>query len=101
MKLDPKWSFILTVLLFAGIMIGLSMSVLNDVMAQSAPLSGRNLFVMGMHVVWLVLWVMAIIFALKFAFQSNAGKSSRQTANHTGTTAVNARPAQNPAMSEH
>ena len=100
MKLDPKWSFILTVLLFAGIMIGLSMSVLNEVMAQSAPLSGRNLFVMGMHVIWLVLWLLAIIFALKFAFQRSAGKPSRQVESHTGTPAVNAHPAQNPAMSE-
>lgn len=68
MKPDPKWSFVLTVLLFSGMMIGLSLSVLNELMAQTAPLNGRNIFVMSMHVIWLLLWSIATIFALKYAF---------------------------------
>lgn len=94
MKPDPKWSFVLTVLLFSGMMIGLSISVLNDLMAQTAALSGRDMFVMTMHVIWLLLWSVATIFALKVAFlpsRKKQGKNLTQTA----------RSARNPATTEY
>jgi len=93
MKPDPKWSFVLTVLLFSGMMIGLSLSVLNDLMAQTA-LSGRDIFVMTMHVIWLLLWSVATVFALRVAFlppRKKQGKHLTQTA----------RSARNPATSEY
>lgn len=96
MKPDPKWSFVLTVLLFAGMMIGLSLSVLNDFMAQAAPLSGRNIFVMSMHVVWLLLWSIATICALKYAFRP-ADKSQR----HQRGSTTSPRQVRNPATSEY
>ena len=95
MKLDPKWSFILTVLLFAGMMIGLSLSVLNDFMAQETPLAGRDIFVMAMHVIWLALWSIATVFALKYALRPNENSKRRKD----GLTSV--RRPRNPATSEY
>ena len=95
MKLDPKWSFVLTVLLFAGMMIGLSLSVLNDFMAQTTPLAGRDIFVMAMHVIWLALWSVATVFALKYALQPNENDKRRSN----GLTSVRRSP--NPATSEY
>ena len=94
MKPDPKWSFVLTVLLFSGMMIGLSLSVLNDLMTQTAALSGRDMFVMTMHVIWLLLWSIATVFALKVAFLPPRKKRGR---NLTQT----ARSARNPATTEY
>lgn len=94
MKPDPKWSFVLTVLLFSGMMIGLSLSVLNDLMVQTAALSGRDMFVMTMHVIWLLLWSIATVFALKVSFlppRKKRGKNLTQTA----------RSARNPATTEY
>lgn len=96
MKPDPKWSFVLTVLLFAGMMIGLSLSVLNDFMSQAVPLAGRDIFVMVMHVIWLLLWSVATIFALKYALQPRRKASGRD-----GVPATSARQSQNPATSEY
>lgn len=95
MKPDPKWSFVLTVLLFAGMMIGLSLSVLNDFMSQVAPLAGRDIFVMTMHVIWLLLWSIATVFALKYALQPSRKKKGRQGA------PTSARQRRNPATSEY
>ncbi len=95
MKPDPKWSFVLTVLLFAGLMIGLSLSVLNDLMSGTAELGGRQIFVMSMHVIWLVLWSVATVLALKFAFRPR--KQSQNTKVLPRTSAQ----ARNPATSEY
>lgn len=95
MKPDPKWSFVLTVLLFAGMMIGLSLSVLNDFMSQATPLAGRDVFVMTMHIIWLLLWSVATVFALKYALRPN-DKNKR----HKGAS-TSARQPRNPATSEY
>ncbi len=96
MKPDPKWSFVLTVLLFAGMMIGLSLSVLNDFMADTAPLSGRNIFVMSMHVIWLLLWSIATVCALKYAFRPGDKSHRKQRDPSTSSRQV-----RNPATSEY
>ncbi len=106
MKPDPKWSFVLTVLLFAGMMIGLSLSVLNDFMSQAAPLAGRDMFVMTMHVIWLLLWFVATIFALRYALQprhtaTGHNAAGQQPSGREGAPATCARQVQNPATSEY